>query len=133
MPQPDLRKLRISARTKWGPLVGYSRLVKVGNVIHVSGTTAVDAEGEVVGVGDPYAQTRQALENIRTALEAAGARLENIVRTRIYVTDITKWEAIGKAHGEAFRSIRPASTMVEVKRLVDSRMLVEIEADAITE
>ena len=126
-----MERRHVSTGTKWEPLVGYARALRVGSHVYVSGTTATDAAGRLIGVGDPYAQARQALVNIQAALEAAGARLEHVVRTRIYVTDIAAhWEAVGRAHGEVFRAIRPATSMVEVARLIDPRMLVEIEADA---
>lgn len=126
-----VERIKISSGTKWEPIVGYSRVVKVDKIVHVSGTTATDAEGNLVAIADAQAQTTQVLLNIKRALESVGGTLEDVVRTRIYVTDISKWEEIGKVHGKFFKEIRPATSMIEVKRLVDPRMLVEIEAEAI--
>lgn len=121
---------KISSGTKWEPIVGYSRAVKVGNRIYVTGTTATGDNGQIVGLDDAYEQARQCLRNIEHALKRLGAGLDHVVRTRMFVTDISRWEDYGRAHGEFFRHIMPATTMVEVSRLIDPRMLIEIEADA---
>jgi len=121
---------KYSSGVKWEPIVGYSRAVRVGNRIYVTGTTATGENGEIVGVDDAYAQTVQVIKNIERALKALDAGLENVVRTRMFVTDISRWEEYGRAHGEFFREIMPATTMVEVAKLIDPQMLIEIEADA---
>ena len=121
---------KYSSGAKWEKIVGYSRAVRVGSRIYVTGTTATDENSQVVGVGDAYAQTVQTIKNIEKALKALGAGLENVVRTRMFVTDISRWEEYGRAHGEFFRDVMPAATMVEVSKLIDTEMLIEIEADA---
>jgi enamine deaminase RidA (YjgF/YER057c/UK114 family) len=128
-----MTKVNISSGAKWEDIVGYSRAVRIGNIVEVAGTTAVDENGNVVGANDPHQQTKYTLQKIEKALRQAGATMRDVIRTRVYVTDISRWEEIGRAHGEFFREIKPASSMIEVSKLISPELLVEIEVTAVIE
>lgn len=128
-----MTRLNISSGAKWEDIVGYSRAVRIGNIIEVAGTTSVDENGNVVGANDPYQQTKYSLQKIEMALRQAGATMRDVIRTRVYVTDISRWEEIGRAHGEFFREIKPASSMIEVSKLISPELLVEVEVTAVIE